>query len=179
MFVLHIFCRFCGRWYCHLKEPCWPMRVYVKSCWAASGFVLSLDSQVSGESLCLMVINMSLCYCYITMLYHILGIQTHMHTHTHTYSVFLLFMVYIMKLSEVHTIWHWIVEWLVNNELEWMWKEAGCGVVWGLYRSICLEGLNITMHIIIPNSQFLSWDFNPGHTKYEADCTCFTVTFSD
>jgi len=85
MFVLHIFCRFCGHWCCHLKELCWPMRVYVKSCWAASGFVLSLDSQVSGESLCFMIINIYPFY-YITVLYHILRIQTYIHTHTHTHT---------------------------------------------------------------------------------------------
>lgn len=124
-----------------------------------------------------MVINISLFYCYITVLYHVLRIRTHMHTHTH--GVFLLLMVYIMKLSEVTTMWHWTVGWLVNNELERMWKEAGCGVIWGLYQSNCLEGLNITMHIIIPNSQFLRWDFNPWHTTYEAGCTCLTVMCSD
>jgi len=106
------------------------------------------------------------------------------HTHTHTkrtrtHNIFLLLMVYIIKLSEVHTMWVWIVRWLVNNELERMWKEAGCGVIWGFYHGNCLEGLNITMHSIIPNSQFLSWDFNPGHTTYDAGCTCLTVMLSD
>lgn len=101
------------------------------------------------------------------------------HICTHIHTVFLLLVVYNMNLSEVHTIWHWIVGWLVNNELERIWKEASCGVIWGLYYGNCLEGLNITMHIIIPNSPFLSWDVNPGHTTYEAGCTCLTIMFSD
>lgn len=177
MFVLHIFCRFCGHWCCHLKEPCWPMRVYVKSCWAASGFVLSLDSQVSGQSLCFMVI---ICLCFIVILHCLIMYSGYKHIYTHTHSVFLLLKAYIMKLLEVYTIWHWILGWLVNSELERMWKEAGCGVICAAsIMAIALEGLNITMHIIIPNSQFLSWDFNPGHTTYEAGCTCLTIMFSD
>ena len=36
-----------------------------------------------------MIINMFLFYCYITMPYHVLRIQTHMHIHIHTVFSFI------------------------------------------------------------------------------------------